>query len=54
LFKDGIEGNGDVYPLGSIWQERCNNLVVALASREHLSVLDDLQYFGRKERLWIV
>ena len=49
-----VEGCGDIYPFGILRQQRCYNLMVALATREHFSVPYHLQYFGREERLWVI
>ena len=54
LLENIIEGYGNVDPLGIGRQQRRNNLMMPLATREHLPVLDDLQHLRRKPRLWIV
>ena len=54
LFEDGVEGNGDVYPLGISRQKWRNDFMVTFATREQLSPFDDIQNFRREERLWIV
>ena len=54
LFEDSIEGNSDIYPLGISRQKRRHNLMMALATREHPTLLDDLHDLWSKPRLWIV
>ena len=42
LFEDGVEGNGDVYPLGISRQKWRNDFMVTFATREQLSPFDDI------------
>ena len=54
LFEDGIEGNGDVDPLGIGWQQRFYDFMVALTTRENSTLLDYLHDLWREPRLRII
>ena len=54
LFEDGVKGYGDVNPRGISRQQRCNDLMMTLAARKHLPVLNNLQHLWRKPRLWMI
>ena len=54
MLEDGIEGNGDVYPLSVGRQKGGHDLMVTFAAREYLALLDNLHDLWRKPRRWII
>ena len=54
MIEDGIEGDGDVNPLGIGWKQRGYYLMVALAAGEDFALTDNLQHLWGEKWLRMV